>query len=60
MSYFENQIMALKMYCDRPTMWVSSFGWKTHIIKTTVFLNPGISCFENTVDPDQLASEEAI
>ena len=26
---------------------------------TLVLLNPDISCFANSVDPDQLASEEA-
>ena len=26
---------------------------------TLVLLNPDISCFTNSVDPDQLASEEA-
>ena len=26
---------------------------------TLVLLNPDMSCFTNTVDPDQLASEEA-
>ena len=26
---------------------------------TLVLLNPGIHCFANSVDPDQLASEEA-
>ena len=26
---------------------------------TLVLLNPGMSCFANNVDPDQLASEEA-
>ena len=26
---------------------------------TPVLLNPDISCFANSVDPDQLASEEA-
>ena len=28
-------------------------------ILTLVLLNPDISCFANSVDPDQLASEEA-
>ena len=29
-------------------------------ISTLVLLNPDLSIFENTVDPDQLASDEAI
>ena len=29
------------------------------LILTPVLLNPDISCFANSVDPDQLASEEA-
>ena len=28
-------------------------------ILTLVMLNPDIACFANSVDPDQLASEEA-
>ena len=30
-----------------------------HLFLTLVMLNPDISCFANSVDPDQFASEEA-
>ena len=37
--------------------------WKSHALAhyyILVLLNPDLSCFENTEDPDQLATEEAI
>ena len=33
--------------------------WYINALLTLVLLNPDISCFANSVDPDQLASEEA-
>ena len=34
-------------------------NWKLEDELTLVLLNPDIPCFANSVDPDQLASEEA-
>ena len=36
-----------------------SFRGEIRKLLTLVLLNPDISCFANSVDPDQLASEEA-
>ena len=42
-------------------MFRTSFDYSLQVLfyLTLVLLNPDIPCFANSVDPDQLASEEA-
>ena len=39
--------------------WKNKKKYLQFLDLTLVLLNPDISCFANSVDPDQLASEEA-
>ena len=36
-----------------------SMPWTGSVLLTLVLLNPDMSCYANSIDPDQLASEEA-
>ena len=42
-----------------PTCWIWTKLKGLDNVLTLVLLNPDIPCFANSVDPDQLASEEA-
>ena len=38
----------------------TSSGDKNYKLSNLVLLNPDVSCFKNTVDPNQMASDKAI
>ena len=46
-------------FCGEIRKILSEYPRLSVAMLTLVLLNPDISCFANSVDPDQLASEEA-
>ena len=46
-------------FCLPLTPMIDPYNLLTILVLTLVLLNPDMLCFANSVDPDQLASEEA-
>ena len=58
--YLAPMMDCLSVFFIMGNMWLNLHMSLQVILFTIVLLNPDLSLFENTVDPDQLASGEAI